>query len=163
MRHAAVIPFVLLTACSDQTLPGQPSTPEPAVAQSLSLEAEAGSGQGEVMQRPKASGGVTIHLAPGERRQWTFSVAASQAEYAIAVTYSNDNIGETETIRVSLDDVAVGAFEARDTGDDGEGWSVFETDLVGTSTLARGNHTLVISSSGGDGCIEIDKVTLTAR
>ena len=163
MRRTGFLSLVLLAACGDRTLPAEPSAPLPVVPQSLSLEAEAGSGQGDVMQRPRASGGVTIHLAPGQRRQWTFSVAAWQAEYAVAVTYSNDNIGNTETIHVTVDDVTVGAFEARDTGDDGEGWNVFVTDLVGTSVVSRGTHTLAISSSGGDGCVEIDKVTLTVR
>ena len=112
------------------------------------------------MQRPRASGGVTIHLAPGEYRQWTFSVGGPSSQYAVEVTYSNDNIGDTETLSLSLDGVPLGAFDARDTGDDGEGWNVFVTNVVGLSNLAAGTHTLVIRSSGGDGCVEIDKVTL---
>ena len=83
------------------------------------------------MQRPRASGGVTIHLAPGEHRQWTFSVGGPSSQYAVEVTYSNDNIGDTETLSLSLDGVPLGAFDARDTGDDGEGWNVFVTNSRG--------------------------------
>jgi hypothetical protein len=74
---------------------------------------------------------------------------------------SNDNIGGTETVYVFLDGARIGAFDARDTGDDGEGWNAFVTDLAGTTAISRGTHTLVVFSSGGDGCVEIDKVTLT--
>jgi len=134
--------------------------PAAAAPQFMSLEAESGTGEGGPMQRPRASGGVTIHLAPGEHRQWTFSVGGPSSQYAVEVTYSNDNIGDTETLSLSLDGVPLGAFDARDTGDDGEGWDVFVTNVVGPSNLAAGTHTLVIRSSGGDGCVEIDKVTL---
>ena len=161
MRLAMFFPLALVAACGDRILPAQPSPPVSVAPQFLSLEAEAGTGDGGAMQRPRASGGVTIHLAPGERRQWTFSIDAPQAQYAVAVTYSNDNVGATETIHLSLDGTSLGAFEARDTGDDGEGWNTFVTDLAGSSALARGTHTLVITSSGGDGCVEIDKITLT--
>lgn len=161
MRCGVVIPLVLVAACGDRALPVQPSVPAVTVAPLVSLEAEAGAGEGGAMQRSRASGGVTIHLAPDERRHWTFSVTAPQAQYALAVTYSNDNIGATETIHVFLDGIAIGSFDARDTGDDGEGWNVFVADLAGHVTLGRGTHTIVLFSSGGDGCVEIDKVTLT--
>jgi hypothetical protein len=134
--------------------------PAASAPQFMSLEAESGTGEGGPMQRPRASGGVTIHLAPGEHRQRTFSVSGPSSQYAVEVTYSNDNIGNTETLSLSLDGVPLGAFDARDTGDDGEGWDVFVTNVVGPSNLAAGTHTLVIRSSGGDGCVEIDKVTL---
>ena len=152
MRAFAFLSLVLMAACGDRALPAQPSSAPTAAPQFVSLEAEAGTGEGGAMPRPQASGGITIHLAPGEHRQWTFAIAASQAQYAVEVTYSNDNIGNTETLSLSLDGVPVGAFEARDTGDDGEGWNVFVTNPAG--------HSLVIRSSGGDGCVEIDKVTL---
>lgn len=160
-RVAALVSVVLVASCSDRILPAQPSSPATIAAQLMSLEAESGTGDGSTMQRPRASGGLTIHLAPGERRQWTFFVDAVQAQYAIAVTYSNDNIGETETIHLSLDGVSLDAFDARDTGDDGEGWNVFATDLAGNSSLGRGSHALVLSVTGGDGCVEIDRVTLS--
>jgi hypothetical protein len=161
MRPAAFISLVLLTGCSNPAAPVQPSPSAAVAPQFLSLEAETATGDGPTMQRPKASGGLTVHLAPGERRQWTFNLDSAQAQYAIAVTYSNDNIGGTETLHVTLDGQAIGSFQARDTGDGGEGWNIFMTDVAGHSTLARGTHTLVVSSSGGDGCVEIDRVTLT--
>src|SRR5438093_5806756 len=39
----------------------------------LFRSAEAGTGDGQTKQRSRASGGQTIHLAPGERRVWTRS------------------------------------------------------------------------------------------
>jgi hypothetical protein len=37
------------------------------------------------------------------------------------------------------------------------------TDLAGTATLGTGIHTLVLEVSGGDGCVEIDTMTLSPR
>ena len=47
-----------------------------------------------------------------------------------------------------------------DSGDSVEGWNLFVTDPAGTSTLGPGNHTLTLDVTGGDGCVEIDVVTL---
>ena len=124
------------------------------------LEAEMGTGGGELEQRAKASGGRTIHLAPGERREWPFKIDGRGGPYLLSVIYSNDNIGETETISAFIDGALVGFFEARDTGDDGEGWEIFVTDTAGTSMIGTGRHILTLESSGGDGCVEIDFVTL---
>ena len=126
----------------------------------MSFEAEAGGGDGDLMQRPHASGGLTIHLAPGQRRQWRFVTGTQMVQYAVSVTYSNDNPGDTEMLHVELDGVAVGSFQAQDTGDDGEGWNIFVADRAGESMLRPGTHTLVVESRGGDGCIEIDLVVL---
>jgi hypothetical protein len=46
-----------------------------------------GSGEGDLMQRSGASGGLTIHLAPGQRRRWTFTAGAQPAEYTFSVAY----------------------------------------------------------------------------
>jgi hypothetical protein len=129
-------------------------------ASTLSLEAEAGVGQGDRKERPSASGGVTIHLAPGERREWTFTLLDPSSEYAVFVRYSNDEIGDSETIRATVDGLAIGSFHAQDTGDNGAGWNAFVSDRVGAAGLSPGSHTLVVASSGGDGCIEVDLVTL---
>jgi hypothetical protein len=161
MRAYAFIPLLALTACGRGALPTRPSSaanPSPVV---VSLEAEAGSGEGGPTLRAQASGGLTIHLAPEEQWRWTFSINAPQTHYAIAVTYSNDNIGSSEMLALYLDGIRVGAFEARDTGDNGDGWNIFVTDTAGDATISRGAHTLVIISSGGDGCVEIDKITLS--
>jgi hypothetical protein len=48
----------------------------------------------------------------------------------------------------------------RDSGDAIEGWNLFVTDSAGASTLGFGMHALVLESTGGDGCVEIDRVTL---
>ena len=65
-------------------------------------------------------------------------------------------------ISLSVDGQVVGMKEASDTGEGEDGWNVFVTDLAGELKLSRGSHTVVISSSGGDGCIEIDAVTIIA-
>jgi len=161
MRTLAFISLLALTACGDRPSPTQPSPVANTGPIILSLEAETGSGDGGSMQRSRASGGLTVHLAPGEFRQWTVVVDAAQAQYAVAVTYSNDNVGNTETLSILIDGTLFGALEARDTGDDGEGWNAFVTDFAGRVPLARGTHTIAIRSNGGDGCVEIDKVTLT--
>jgi hypothetical protein len=109
MRSGILIPLLLLAACGEPALPAQPSAPAPVVSPLVSLEAEAGTGEGGAMPRPQASGGLTIHLAPDERRLWTFSVSAPQVRYAVAVTYSNDNIGTTETIHLFLETPATTA------------------------------------------------------
>ena len=76
------------------------------------------------------------------------------------MTYANDNPGATEVLRVEVDGEAVGTFSAQDTGDDGEGWNVFVADLAGARMLGTGIHSVTVESSGGDGCIEIDLITL---
>src|SRR5207302_5283785 len=124
------------------------------------LEGEAGSGDGQVRERSRASGGQTVHLGPGERRLWSFAVRPVQAEYSLAVTYSNGKEGPNEMIHVAVDGRPVAFFQNRDSGDSVEGWNLFVTDPAGTSTLGPGNHTLTLDVTGGDGCVEIDVVTL---
>jgi len=138
--------------------PAPPPMPSPTT---LSLEGEPGSGDGYVVQRSRASGGQTIHLAPGERRAWTFSINAASATYALSLTYANGREGPNEFIKVMVDGTTVREFRNRDSGDAIEGWNTFVTDPAGTSALGSGSHTLVIESSGGDGCVEIDFVTLS--
>src|SRR6185295_15669741 len=111
--------------------------------------------------RSRASGGQTVHLAPGERRSWTFQVRATQMPYALAITYSNGQEGPNEIIHVAVDGSAVASFQNRDSGDAVEGWNLFVTDPAGTSTLAPGIHTLTLETTGGDGCVEIDFVTVS--
>ena len=159
-RAAAWILPILLTACGGQSFPTQPSAAGALPAAVIVLEGEPGSGDGHVVQRSRASSGQTIHLGPGERRRWTFAVSAEQAKYALSVTYSNGKEGENEHLTVTVDGATVSSFQDRDSGDSIEGWDVFVTDPAGTSTLRGGNHTLVLEVSGGDGCVEIDTITL---
>jgi hypothetical protein len=161
MRVFAFVLLLAMAACSGRPSPVQPSSSSNTSPVAVSLEAEAGSGEGGPMQRIRASGGVTVHLAPEEQWRWTFSIDAPQALYSIGVTYGNDNIGSSEMVALFLDGIRVGASEAQDSGDNGEGWNVFATDVAGRVSLARGTHTLVVISSGGDGCVEIDKVSLS--
>jgi hypothetical protein len=157
---AAWILAVLLTGCGGQSLPTQPSATGALSATVILLEGEPGSGDGRVVQRSRASGGQTIHLGPGERRQWTFAASAEQVQYALSVTYSNGKEGENEHLAVTVDGASVSAFQDRDSGDSTEGWNVFVTDPAGTSTLRPGDHTLMLEVSGGDGCVEVDIITL---
>lgn len=161
-RLAAWMLVPLLAACSRQPLPTQPSVAAaPPPVTRIALEAEAGSGDGQIMLRSRASGGQTVHLAPGERRVWTFDVRAVQAPYALSVTYSNGKEGPNEVITVSVDGTPVRSFENRDSGDSIEGWNLFVTDPAGRSTVGPGSHTLALEVHGGDGCVEIDFVTLS--
>jgi hypothetical protein len=142
---------------------GTPSPTSPSLLPRLStllLEAEAAGGQGYRMERSSASGGLTVHLAPGERREWSFSVLDPSSEYLVTVRYSNDETGVSEMVRTTIDGVLVGSFRALDTGDDGAGWNAFVIARLGTAALSPGQHTLAVESSEGDGCIEIDVVTV---
>jgi hypothetical protein len=161
IRLCVCLVAVLMPACERAASPVAPSSsPVPAVPSPIVLEAEAGSGDGDLMQRSRASGGQTIHLAPGQRRRWTFTLQAPASRYAVMVTYSNANPGDVEVLRIEVDGQPLGSIRAQDTGDDGEGWNVFVADFAGTSMLGPGPHTAIVESTGGDGCIEIDLVTI---
>ena len=151
----------LLAACSGHPLPTQPSVAGALSPTMVPLEAEAGSGDGQVIQRSRASGGQTVHLGPGEHRLWTFDVRAVQTQYALSVTYSNGKEGPNEVISLTVDGTPVSSFQNRDSGDSIEGWNLFVTDPAGTSTLGPGSHTLTLDVNGGDGCVEVDVVTLS--
>ena len=158
---AAVLLVPFLSACSGAPLPTQPS---PTVAPSgglIALEAEAGQGEGVVRSRSRASGGLTVHLAPGEYRVWTFDVRG-EVRFAVAIAYSNGKEGENETLSVAVDGRPVSSFQNRDSGDAVDGWNEFVTDPAGTVTLGPGRHSLRLESSGGDGCVEIDLAMLSA-
>jgi hypothetical protein len=159
-RFTAGILAASLVACADRPLPTAPSVLVAAPATSVSLEGEAGSGDGQVRERSRASGGYTVHLGPGEHRLWTFAMRAAPTTYALSITYSNGKEGENEVIRVMVDGVQVSSFQNRDSGDSTEGWNIFVTDPAGRSTLSSPTHTLMLEVHGGDGCVEIDMVTL---
>jgi hypothetical protein len=158
---AAVLLVPTLAACSAPSLPTQPSpTVKPSVGV-MSLEAEAGQGEGQVRSRSRASGGLTVHLAPGEYRLWTFDVGA-EIRFALSVAYSNGKEGENELLTVAIDGRTVVSFQNRDSGDAVDGWNEFVTDPAGTITLGPGRHILRLESSGGDGCVELDVATLAS-
>jgi hypothetical protein len=167
LGRAAWILLPLFAACGSQPLPTQPSmavvAPVPVVPPptAVSLEGEAGTGDGQIVQRSRASGGRTVHLGPGERRLWTFDVRAAQARYALSVTYANGKEGPNEVLSVTVDGTRVRSFQNRDSGDSIEGWNLFVTDPAGTSTLGTGSHTIALEVSGGDGCVEVDVVTVS--
>jgi hypothetical protein len=158
---AAWILVSLLAGCSAKPLPTQPSVVVMPSVTGMSLEAEAGNGDGQVRQRSRASGGQTVHLGPGEHRLWTFDVRAAQVQYALSVSYSNGKEGANEVIRVTVDGTVISVFQNRDSGDSVEGWNEFVTDPAGTTTLGPGSHTLRLDVSGGDGCVEIDVAILS--
>jgi hypothetical protein len=162
VRRLAVWLLVpLLPACSAAPLPTQPS---PTVVPSIgimALEAEAGRGDGQVRERSRASGGLTVHLGPGEQRVWTFDTRAAEVRLALSIAYSNGKEGENETLSVAIDGRPVISFQNRDSGDAVDGWNEFVTDPAGTMTLGPGSHTLRLEVSGGDGCVEIDVAMLS--
>lgn len=150
---------VSTSSCANRPLPTQPTVvaPIPAI---LQLEGEDGSSNGQVRRRSRASGGQTLHLAPGEDLVWAFAVPSSPATFAVSVTYSNGREGPNELLVFRIDGAVVTSFVNRDSGDAVEGWNTFITDPITTARLGSALHTLTIESSGGDGCVEIDKVTL---
>ena len=162
-RALALLFLPVVAGCSTDALPmgpTPPASPQPAV---MSLEGEPGSGDGFVLQRSRATGGQTLHLAPGERRRWTFTTGAAEARYAIAVQYSNSRWGDREVLTFEVDRTRLGSFQVRDTGEETEGWNTFAVEAAGSVTLRSGSHVLTIESSGGDGCVEIDVVTVSPQ
>ena len=156
-----ILPFV--AGCSAAALPVAPTPTASVQPTVLILEGEPGSGDGVVLQRSRATGGQTLHLAPGERRRWTFTTGAAEARYAIAVQYSNSRWGDREVLTFEVDGTRVGSFQVRDTGEETEGWNTFAVEPTGSVTLRSGSHVLTIDSSGGDGCVEIDFVTVSPQ
>jgi hypothetical protein len=142
--HASDRPFLVREAPSQVLLAGAP-----------------GSGDGLVLDRSRAIGGRTLHLAPGERRIWTFPTRADETRYVVSVSYSNSRWGPREVLSVELDGASVDVFEVANTGEDTEGWNTFAVHQAGTVALRPGIHTLVVQSAGGDGCVEIDYVSIT--
>ncbi len=171
--HSVSIAFAMVVAgCTSRVIPTAPTetpltvvaVPIPPAASRLTFEAESGSGDGDVRQRSQASGGRTVHLGPGERRSWPFSVDSVTAQYALAVRYSNGRYGPTEVITLIVDGHQTGSFQDRNTGEDTpEGWNAFVDDDAGLSMLPAGSHTVTLAVTGGDGCVEIDVVTLSPR
>jgi hypothetical protein len=159
----APVTFVLcLAGCAGQPLPTQPSGLSVMPTRQIEIEAESGSGEGQIRQRSRASGGLTLHLAPGERHQWVFPLNSGPARYAVAVTYANGQEGPNELMTLSLDGTTVRSWINRDSGDAIEGWNLFVTDSAGSLMLSFGTHSLTLETSGGDGCVEIDRLTVTA-
>jgi hypothetical protein len=156
--HRGIVAFAAVLAagaCTRGALPTAPSVLAAVGSAQIHLEGEGGSGQGDVRLRSRASGGLTVHLAPGERRTWTFEVRGGGA-YELSITYANGQEGPNETLHVAVDGVAVTSFLDRDSGDAIAGWDTFITDGAGGAQLAPGLHALTIESEGGDGCVEID-------
>jgi len=157
----AAITLAGSAGCASQPLPTQPSPVAMIPTRQVAIEAETGTGDGDVRQRSRASGGLTLHLAPGERHQWIFAISGESSRYAVSVTYANGQEGPNELMTLSIDGVTMRSWMNRDSGDAIEGWNLFVTDPAGASTLAFGTHMLAIESSGGDGCVEIDRIVLT--
>ena len=153
----------VVVGCSSAALPVGPTPMAPVQPTVMFLEGEPGSGDGIILQRSHATGGQTLHLAPGERRKWAFTTGAAETTYAVAVHYSNSHWGDREVLAFEVDGARVGVFQVRDTGEDTEGWNTFVVDTAGSVTLRSGSHVLTIESSGGDGCVEIDFVTVSPQ
>jgi hypothetical protein len=131
--------------------------PSLASAATVLVEAEAGTGAGQVMQRSAASGQQTVWLHAGQTRTFPLAVTAA-GSYALSLHYSNDNYGPLETVAVNVDGAPVGQFQAQDTGDWGYGWNVcLWSGSLNPVALSAGTHTVTATVSGGDGYgVELD-------
>lgn len=125
------------------------------------LQAESGTGNGEVMERSAALNQQAVSLQTNESRTLSFPFAG-EGRYGLAVRYSNDNFGPSEVVSIAIDGVPIGSFVALDTGDFGDGWNNFLwNESVGFVNLTPGLHTITIVILGGDGFgVEIDAVRL---
>jgi len=130
----------------------------------IHLEAEAGTGEGEIKLRSEASNEKTMWLKTGETLTITFDLATN-ARYRLDVVASNDHVNDVplETVRVQLDGEEIGRFAPADTGDGGRGWNVFETNhSIAPVDILAGDHSLTFYVTEGDGYgVEIDVVILT--
>jgi hypothetical protein len=133
---------------------------------SMSLEAEAGIGDGTIMQRAEASGDATVLLHAGQSRTLPFNLDGT-ALYEFELRYSND--GDPENVNVSIDGNAFGQFSTQNTrpagGVPGTGWNVFASSgPLGAQTILPGSHQLTISVTGNDPFgVEIDLANLTPK
>lgn len=126
------------------------------------LQGEDGMGDGLTRSRSNAWGGRTVWLDDGEAQTMTFSPGRGESA-RVAVRYSNDNFGPSETVTVLLDGLEIGSFLAEDTGNNGNGWNIFEwsVDIPAGAFTTVDDHTLTVSISGGDGFgFELDAVTV---
>jgi dihydropyrimidinase len=92
----------------------------------------------------EGSDGDIVIWDPNRRATVTAEADLSKADYSV----------------FTVDGTPVSSFQNRDSGDSTEGWNLFVTDPAGTTTLGPGSHTLTLDVNGGDGCVEIDVVTL---
>lgn len=119
-----------------------------------------------VMDRSNASHKQTALLKDGEALEASFLLDAG-GFYSLSVTYSNDNSGQPERLRITVDrEREVMTFIANDTqrpGDEpGSGWNNFKTNRSRPVFLSSGDHTVRISVIGGDGRgVEVDKVVVS--
>jgi hypothetical protein len=130
----------------------------------ITQEAETGGSRtSPVMDRGNANNLHTLLVnGAGLEASWTIYAPAA-ANYNLVVWYSNDNYGPLELVHVKVNGVEVGAFEAKDTGDYGLGWNVFENSpILSIGPLPPGTATIVLWYESGDGYgVEYDRFVLT--
>jgi hypothetical protein len=125
------------------------------------LQAEGGTGNGQVMLRSAALNQRTVALQASESLTFSFQFSG-EARYRVDVRYSNDNFGPMEVVGIAIDGIQIGNFVALDTGDFGNGWNNFLwSGPTGSVNLSPGLHNIAITVSGGDGFgVEIDAIKL---
>lgn len=126
--------------------------------QNLTLEAETASatGDGSIMHRSNASNLKTVLMQTGQQRTFPLNITVPDY-YEMTLRYANDNWGNSEEISVLVDNNTNYAITAKDTGDGGFGWNIFERDSFGSVFLDAGTHEITVGVTGGDGYgIEID-------
>ena len=129
----------------------------------VNLEGEAATGDGDVMMRDAASGGLTRRyvVSAGEAMQWSFTVATS-AVYSVMLRYSND--GPADTLAIFVDGVEFDRVTTTSTGSGGLGWNIFnEVTFTNTLTLTAGLHTARVEVVSCDRYgVEIDAICMGA-
>ena len=133
-----------------------------------SLEGESGFGDGNIIDRDRASNKKTVLLQDDEILELSF-IVDHPSFYRITVAYSNDNFDHLplEDINLYIDDQLIGTFPAQDTSTEdgpelgpGGGWNIFITsDAVESGVVKRGSHHLKLEVKGGDNLgVEIDVI-----
>lgn len=140
---------------------GLPSAAPREAPATVLLEGEHGWGGGRIMTRSRAAGSQTAWLKAGETRRLFLDVEVA-GRYVFRVRYSNDNFGASETVGLTMDGQPLLEFVARDTGDGGAGWNVFEASPPGVAAfLGPGEYEVLLGVREGDGYgVEVDQVRL---
>lgn len=123
-----------------------------------------------ISSRSNAQGGQTALIKQNLGVYVNF-VVADNSKVGVVVRYSNDNLNASpnETVTIIARNTSTGQetqidqFIAKDTGDNGNGWNIFEeTELQGPVSLKPGNYQLILMVSSGDNYgIEFDSFKIS--
>ena len=127
------------------------------------LEAEDGSTNGRIMNRSRASGGLTVLLKKSGYVKYGFTTSSTCDLIINNVAYSND--GAMDIIRMSISrNGYIGQFTTIAHSNYGHNWNVIRNSgPVGSSTrISVGYHTLTLRAVSSDSYgVELDVLTMT--